>query len=131
MIKRNTAIIIMFAIFTVICSGCGNDYQHISTDEAVKMMETETDYVIVDVRTKEEYDKKHIKGAVLVPIADIKEGNLNAIPDKNKMLLIYCWTGRRAEESASLLAKRGYENVYEFGGMVNWDGETEGDNLDD
>ena len=120
----SSAIIILLLTF---CLGCMNSYQHLSVEEAMDIMKTQTDYLIVDVRTKEEYEKRHIPNAVLVPIADIKDGKLDALPDKNQMLLIYCWTGRRAQDSAELLTKRGYTNVYEFGGLVNWTGEVEGE----
>ena len=63
-----------------------------------------------------------------VPIEDIREGKLDALPDKNQTLLLYCWTGRRSEDSAELLSSYGYKNVYEFGGLVDWTGKTESGN---
>ncbi len=124
--------IFTFAILILaICTGCSKgSYQHISAEEAAQIMASEKNYIIVDVRTQEEYDKKHIPGAVLVPIDEIKKGNLSALPDKNQTLLIYCWTGRRAEDSAVLLAELGYKNIYEFGGLVSWTGELEGEEID-
>ena len=128
-LKNKRLITFIFACLLAVfwTTGCGNNYNHISIEEAVNIMQTETNYLIVDVRTKEEYDKKHIKNAILVPIADIREGKLDLLPDKEQILLIYCRTGRRAEDAASLLASRGYTNVYEFGGIVNWTGDVEGD----
>ena len=124
--KRLITFIFACLLAAICTTGCGNNYNHISIEEAVNIMQTETNYLIVDVRTKEEYDKKHIKNAILVPIADIREGKLDLLPDKEQILLIYCRTGRRAEDAASLLASRGYTNVYEFGGIVNWTGDVEG-----
>ena len=118
--------ILSFTILMLLLSvGCGNSYKHISQEEAIKIMENQKNYIIVDVRRKEEYDKKHIPNAILVPIEDIREGKLDALPDKDKMLMLYCWTGRRAEDAAALLVKYGYTNVYEFGGLVNWTGDVE------
>ena len=114
---------------TVLFSACGADnaYRHLSMEDAVQMMQSEKDYLIVDVRSKEEYDKRHIPGAILLPIDDIRAGKTDVLSDQRQTLLLYCWTGRRAEDAAILLAKMGYQNVYEFGGLVDWRGETEGE----
>ena len=124
---RKTFAVLMLFLFTI-CAGCSSagSYKTINATDAVKMMQTEKDYLIIDVRTQEEYDKKHIPGAVLVPIADLREGKFEKLPNKNQTLLIYCWTGRRAEDSAKLLAENGYTKVYTFGGLVEWNGDLEG-----
>lgn len=117
------------AIFALtIFTGCGssNSYTHLSADEAIKLMAAEKNFLLVDVRTQEEYDKKHIPNAILLPIENLRAGKFDALPDKNRALLIYCWTGRRAEDAAKILADNGYKKVYEFGGLVDWTGETEG-----
>lgn len=127
--RKARTILLTFAFFALaLCTGCGKEYQHISHEEAEHMMETCPDCVIVDVRRQDEYDKRHIQGAILVPIEDIREGKLDALPDKNQTLLLYCWTGRRSEDSAELLSSYGYKNVYEFGGLVDWTGKTESGN---
>ena len=125
MLKSKILILSLTILTLLLFVGCGNNYKHISQEEAIKIMETKKDYIIVDVRRKEEYDKKHIPNAILVPIEDIREGKLDALPDKDKMLMLYCWTGRRAEDAAALLVKYGYTNVYEFGGLINWTGDVE------
>ncbi|MBQ7677755.1 MAG: rhodanese-like domain-containing protein [Lachnospiraceae bacterium] len=109
-------------------AGCGaaEGYRLISQKEAKELMKEDNDSVIVDVRTKEEYDEGHIPGAVLVPIEEIREKKVDAaLPDKDALLLLYCRTGRRAEDAAALLAEMGYTDVRSFGGIVEWDGEVE------
>ena len=69
-------------------------------EDAVQMMQSEKDYLIVDVRSKEEYDKRHIPGAILLPIDDIRAGKTDVLSDQRQTLLLYCWTGRRAEDAA-------------------------------
>ena len=123
-------ILLMFFVAAVFCMGCGNDYKHINHEEAKQIIKSESNIILLDVRTQEEYDKKHIPGALLLPIADIKEGKFGKLPDKNQKILIYCWTGRRAEDSAKILVENGYTNVYEFGGIINWTGEIEGEEVD-
>ncbi len=117
---------------TAIITGCSgsNSYQHLDADEAMKIIETEKNIVILDVRTAAEYEKKHIPGSVLLPIEELRNGNFKLLTDKNQKILIYCWTGRRAEDSAKILAENGYTNVFEFGGLVSWTGELEGTEVD-
>lgn len=111
-------------------AGCGGTSTHLEQDEAKKMMKSRSDILIVDVRTQAEYDKKHIPGAVLVPIEDLKKGDFSALPDKSKILLLYCWTGRRAEDATAILIAHGYTRIYEFGGLVDWDGSVEGEEVE-
>ena len=128
-----------FAVFVAglvfFCVGCavGKGYTSMSMDEAREIIEEDTDheYLIVDVRTQEEYDKGHIPGAMLLPLADIREGNVDALPDKDQAMMVYCWTGRRSEDSAILLVDMGYKNVYDIGGFIDWTGDVEGENLEE
>ncbi len=99
-------------------------YDSISQEEAAEIMASDADYTIVDVRTPKEYKKSHIPDAVLVPIEEIREGKLDKLPDKDRELLVYCRTGRRAEDASQLLAEAGYTNVKEFGGILTWKGEV-------
>lgn len=102
--------------------GTGENYKSLSPEEAAKMMESTPDCLVVDVRTQAEYDGGHIPGAICVPIADIREGKFDALPDKHQALLVYCYAGRRAAEAAQILTSAGYRNTYQFGGIVDWKG---------
>ncbi|MBP5200859.1 MAG: rhodanese-like domain-containing protein [Schwartzia sp.] len=125
-IPQKTAVLLLL-LFALLLQGCGGSgFKHIGMNEAAKMMESDKNVVIVDVRTQEEYDRKHVLGAICVPIEDIRADKLDKLPDKNKTLMLYCWTGRRSEDAAAILAKQGYKNVYDFGGLVDWNGKVEG-----
>ena len=118
-------------LLLVICAGCGesvgNSFEKISADDAKKIMSTEKNFVILDVRTKDEFDKKHIPNAILLPLAEIEKGNFTEkLPDKNQKILIYCRTGRRSANAAQILVDNGYKNIFDFGGIVDWNGEVEG-----
>ena len=128
--------LILLAIAMIPCmalTACGTEeaskedasYQQISTEEAVKMMEEEEDYIILDVRTESEYEEKHIPGAVLVPNETIGTEEIEELPDKEQMILVYCRSGNRSKQAAEKLAKLGYTNIYEFGGINDWTGEVE------
>lgn len=111
-------------------AGCTSSYRTVSPVEAQKILAGKKDYILLDVRTLEEYEKKHIPNAVLLPIAEIKAGNvMETLPDKKQKILVYCWTGRRAEDSAAMLADMGYSNVINLGGLIDWKGELEGSEI--
>lgn len=107
-------------------TGCNNEntYKQIDMDEAVVMMEEETDYIILDVRTPEEFAEKHIPGAINVPNETIKSKKIPELPKEDQLILVYCRSGNRSKQASEKLAKIGYTNVYEFGGINDWTGET-------
>ena len=117
----------LMILVVALCAGCGGgNFKHLTQPEAKKMIASNPDAIILDVRTQEEFDKKHIPNALLVPIEDLKEGDFSKLPDKDATILIYCWTGRRAEDAAKILGDNGYKNVYDMGGIVDWTGTLEG-----
>ena len=93
-------------------------YQKISAEEAYEMMVSQE--VVVDVRTREEYDGGHIENAVLVPNESIGSEMPETLPDKEATLLIYCRSGRRSKDAAQKLLALGYQSVYDFGGVIDW-----------
>lgn len=98
-------------------------YRQISQDEAQKMMETEKDYIILDVRTPEEYAEGHIPGAICISHDSIPTDTISELPDKNQLIMIYCRSGRRSKLAAEQLVSQGYTNIVEFGGVNTWPGE--------
>ena len=90
-------------------------YQKISAEEAYEMMVSQ-EVVVVDVRTREEYDGGHIENAVLVPNESIGSKMPETLPDKEATLLIYC----RSKDAAQKLLALGYQSVYDFGGVIDW-----------
>ena len=99
-------------------------YQQISVDEAIAMMEKESDYIILDVRTPEEFAGKHIPDAINIPNETIGTAEISALPDKAQLILVYCRSGNRSKQASEKLAALGYTNVVEFGGINDWPGET-------
>ena len=112
----------------LLLTGCGAEdapaYRQVSSDEAAAMMASESDYLILDVRTREEYEQSHIPGAVCVPNESIGSGELSALPRKDQLILVYCRSGNRSKQAAQKLADAGYTNLVEFGGILSWTGET-------
>lgn len=99
-------------------------YHKITSEEAKNMMES-GGVTVVDVRRPEEYAEKHIPGAILVSNETIAEKSDEMLPDKDAVLLIYCRTGVRSKQASDKLIELGYRNIYDFGGIVDWQYETE------
>ena len=95
-------------------------YEQISGEEAKKIMDSETGYIIIDARTQEEFDEGHIENAILIPEYEISERAEKELPDKNQLILVYCRSGRRSKIAAQALVDLGYTNVKEFGGIIDW-----------
>ena len=120
-------IILVSVIMIMGLTGCEKkdmSYTQISMEEAVAMMETEENYIILDVRTIEEFTEKHIPNAINIPNETIGSEELAELPDKNQLILVYCRSGNRSKQASEKLAALGYTNIYEFGGINDWSGET-------
>lgn len=104
--------------------GMERTYTQIDQDTAVFMMENEKDYVILDVRRYDEYEEGHIPGAICIPNERIGSTKLDQLPDLDQMILVYCRSGNRSKQAAEKLVKIGYNKIYEFGGILDWKGET-------
>ncbi len=100
------------------------NYEQISQEEAKRLIDTESDYVIIDARTQEEYDAGHIEGAILIPEYEIADRAEKELTDKSQLILVYCRSGRRSKIASQALADLGYTNVKEFGGIITWEYET-------
>ena len=98
----------------------GAIYVNITAEEAKQIMDTEEGYVILDVRTQEEYDQGHIPGAIVIPHEEIAEKAEDVLTDKNQLILVYCRSGRRSKIAAEALVELGYTNIKEFGGIIDW-----------
>jgi len=98
-------------------------YRMATMKEAMELMEKEDGYVILDVRTKGEYREEHIPGAICIPVQDITEAPAE-LTDKDQLILVYCRSGNRSKTASQKLAELGYRNIVEFGGIIDWPGET-------
>ena len=100
-------------------------YMNITAEEAKQIMDSETGYIILDVRTQEEYDQGHIPGAIVISHEQIADRAEEVLTDKDQLILVYCRSGRRSKLAAQILAELGYTNIKEFGGILDWPYEVE------
>ena len=129
--KRMIPILLMMALFLTGCTSPApnpvpeaNTYRRITMQEAVEMMEKEENYIILDVRTHEEFAAGHIPGAIVVPNETIGTEEVARLPDKDQLIMVYCRSGNRSKQASDKLVKLGYTNIVEFGGIIDWSSET-------
>lgn len=128
------ALVPLLAFMLTGCTGPGKrenteaikaEYKQVDAETARMLMDTETECVILDVRTDEEYAQGHIPGAILIPDYEIRDRAGTELPDRDQLILVYCRSGNRSKTASAILAELGYTNVVEFGGILNWPYDTE------
>ena len=143
---------ILCVVLTILCillTACGNDssigiiggadgptsiivakkrekamYEQITPEEAKKIMDSGEEHTILDTREQDEFDEGHIAGAILIPYTEIDNKAEEMLPDKDAQILVYCRSGRRSKIASESLAKLGYTNIKEFGGIIDWEYEV-------
>ena len=121
-----SVLLISLSLFSITaCSGTSATYEQISSQQAKNLIDTESDYIILDTRTEEEFAKGHIPNAILIPHYEIAQRAEKELPDKDQLILVYCRSGNRSKQASQVLADLGYTNVKEFGGVIDWEYEIE------
>ena len=99
------------------------DYKQITMDEAMEIFKQPGEYIILDVRTFEEFNGGHIPGAICIPNENIGSEPPAELSDKDQLIYVYCRSGNRSKKAAQKLVDMGYTNIVEFGGIIDWKGE--------
>ena len=97
----------------------------VSYEELQAKLAKKENFVLLDVRTQEEFAEGHIGGAVLLPYDQVEQKAVGLLPDKDKPIIVYCRSGRRSAIAAESLRGLGYKDVKDFGGISRWQGELE------
>ena len=131
--KKQWYVIVM--LLCVLLGGCTNGvsdlkgespmYEQITAEKAKEIMDSQSDYIILDVREQDEFDEGHIPNAILIPYTQINQQAPEKLPDKDRLILVYCRSGRRSKIAAESLVGLGYTNVKEYGGIIDWPYEIE------
>jgi len=93
----------------------------ITPKEVYKIIKNNEDYLIIDVRGPEEYAGGHIETSKLIPVSEL-EDRLDELPN-NKPIIVYCRSGSRSRSAAKILVENGFSNVYDMGGIRDWQAE--------
>ena len=122
--KKLSAVLLSFLLL----AGCtaapsaGSAYRQITAQEAVDMMHSDPDALILDVRTPEEFASGHIPNAINIPLDTIGSEPIPQLPKKDQVILVYCRSGNRSKTASQKLAEQGYTQIFEFGGIKDWPG---------
>lgn len=130
MLKR---ILPLLLVLVIMLAGCGksdadtpnNTYEKITMSEGLARMESDENYILLDVRRADEFEAGHIPGAVNLPNEEIGTEEIPSLPDKAQTIYIYCRSGNRSKQAADKLLELGYTNLIEFGGIIDYTGELE------
>ena len=95
-------------------------YHKISPDEAKRIMDENSNFTLLDVRSTGEFKTGHIRRAKCLPVEEIAYRAEKELPDKDALILTYCQSGMRSRSPAKTLEKMGYTNVNDFGGIMTW-----------
>lgn len=95
------------------------DYRVIDAAKAKEMIDA-GGVLVVDVRTRTEFESGYIPDAYNVPLDQIENGFKNVTQNKDDVILVYCRSGNRSKVAARQLTEMGYTNVYDFGGIISW-----------
>ncbi len=113
-------ILITLIVCLTLC-GCGDkenkDFTKDVEGNSVKELMQNNDYIIIDVRTKEEFSESHVKDAINIPYDEIDE---NTDIDKDKLVFVYCKSGNRSGKAYNTLKSLGF-NVYDLGAFNSID----------
>ena len=112
----------------LLLAGCGaqseeSTYRQIHAEEAATLMEKESSYIILDVRTAEEYSEYHIEGSTNIPLGNL-DSIVQFITDKSTPLFVHCLSGGRSARAVAFLKSKGYTDVHDIGGISAYRGET-------
>lgn len=99
--------------------GCSSEakYETITADKAKEMMDTK-EVIVLDVRSQDEFNERHIENAINIDVNDIEKAN--GLIEKDQTILVYCQSGNRSKKASKKLVKMGYKYIYDFGGINDW-----------
>lgn len=135
---KSTIFLIATILLVGIFSGCSNksnneatteslevSINNITPEEAKKRLDSENEIILLDVRTKAEYETGHIGKAISMPLDTLVDEAQKNLKDKEATIFVYCRSGSRSSAAAEILIDQGYKNVYNLGGIIDWPYEIE------
>ena len=97
-----------------------NGYEKLDQATAYAQLQEDKSIKLVDVRQPSEFNAGYIEGAQLIPLGNIETDFEAAIPDKDTKIFVYCRSGNRSAQAAKKLVDLGYTNVFDIGGILDW-----------
>lgn len=97
----------------------------LNMQEAKANLDADKDIVLIDIRSKAEYDEGHIPGSIHIPLPELEMRIEEEAPDLDQTIYFYCRSGVRTLTAGAILEHLGYTNLYDIGGIINWPYEVE------
>ena len=91
----------------------------ISYSEAMKIRRECENSVLLDVRSRQEYDEGHLPGAICIPVYELAGNVTKLITDREAVIICYCQCGNRSRKARKILDDLCYSNVYIIKGGLN------------
>jgi len=111
--------LVLFIIFFISCTG--SSYERLDQSIAYEELLNDNSINLIDVREPSEFATGYIFGAQLIPLNTIESTIENTLPEKDTKIFVYCRSGNRSAQAAQILANLGYTNVYDIGGIIDWE----------
>lgn len=124
-------IVVLIIIILIVINNKNNTngkrsaYKDITGDEAKAELEKDSNIIILDVRTKEEHNERCIKNSISIPLNELESRAEKEIQNKESKIFVYCKTGVRSRTACETLVALGYTNIFNLGGIINWEYEVE------
>lgn len=101
------------------CTSVPEYVQNLSAGDFYALMTSDSNAIVIDVRSPKEYRGGYIEQAINIPLETISEGCTKL--DRNAPILLYCRSGRRSIEAAEILHSKGFSNLYNLdNGIIGW-----------
>jgi phage shock protein E len=97
----------------------------VSVSEARELLSRDSSVMVLDVRTAEEFfsETGHLEGAILLPVQELERRIDELASWKFRTIVVYCRSGRRSRNAATLLGQKGYRAINLEGGIVEWNNQ--------
>ena len=111
--------LIIFVIGIILLCGCDNKEEVTIKKVTCDEMKELDDAILIDVRSKNEYDVYHLDNAINIEYTEIDKKIESVVDDKDKKIIVYCQSGKRSDIAAQSLRDLGYKNIYDLGSINN------------
>lgn len=95
--------------------------KNISAEEAYKLINENKNIVVLDVRTKSEFDSGHIPKAKNIPVQQLSTRINELEKYKNNPIIVHCASGGRSPSAVKTLIKNNFSQIYHLNrGLMSW-----------
>nr|WP_302598838.1 rhodanese-like domain-containing protein [uncultured Cellulosilyticum sp.] len=99
--------------------------EKLNVQEAKANLDTNKEIILIDIRSRAEYEEGHIPGCIHIPLPELEMRIEEVAPDFDQPIYYYCRSGVRTLTAGAILEHMGYTNLYDMGGIMSWPYEIE------